>query len=186
MNTHQEESGFGKNGSKSRYRYITLVAPMVSHDTLEGRQHNMKLYHVLRWFLYNQPQGSLFHAVQAVPGVLPYGGQCLRARCDKSRDAFLTSVSFSEIVAQMKEERLTPCLYMFDGFADGADKVMDTINISGHVNREQLMPADIVIGRSLNLAHVPTFARQILLAGKRKNVESISCDESDYKEHFGI
>lgn len=186
MNTLQEESGFGKKGGKSRYRYITLVAPMVSHDTLEGRQHNMKLYHVFRWFLYQQPSGSLFHAVQSVPGVMPYGGQGLYARCDKSRGAFLSSPVFLEMLEQMKEERLTPCLYMFDGFADGADKVMDIIHIYGDADRKQLMPADIVPGCSLNRAHVPTFARQMLLAGKQRNAETLPCEESHYQEHFGL
>lgn len=186
MNTTHDAPSCGKKGGKSRYRYITLVAPMSAHDALQGRQRNMKLYHVLRWFLYTQPHGSNFHSVPTSSAALPYGAQCLRARCDVSRDAFLQSPAVQELLQQLREEKLTPCLYLFDGFADGADKPLPVIVICGHTPSNRLQASEISLGPSFNRGHVPTFARQMLQAGKRLAAESLICEESAYRHHFGL
>ena len=176
----------GKNGGPRRYRYISLVAPMAAHDTQDGRQHNMKLYYVLRWYLYTQTPGSSFFCIPTASATLPHGGQCLRAHCAISRTDFLKSPSFQEVLRVLKDEQLTPCLYMFDGYADGADTPMPTIVIADTAKRTELLTTDIVEGCSLNRSHIPWFARQMLQDMKNRPVSSIKCDEKSYLSHFGF
>ncbi len=177
---------YGKKGNPSRYRYITLVAPMAPHDTRSGRQHNMKLYYVLRWFLYTQTPGSQFFCVSTPAEALPYGAQCIRARCSVSRETFLGLPWFQELLRSMKAEKLTPCLYIFDGYADGKDKSMPPIDIIGYARRKKLHGADIVRGRGLDCAHIPYFAHQMLLNMKQATVESMRTEEKGYYAHFGL
>ena len=177
---------FGRNGGMRRYRYISLVAPMGPHDTPGGRQHNMKLYYVLRWFLYTQTPGSAFFSIKAKSPVLPHGGQCLRAHCAISQSDFLNSAPFQALLSLLRADQLTPCLYMFDGYADGADKKMPTIDIIGHKRRNILHWPDITPGNSLSRSHIPYFARQILENGKNKPVQEIAVNENNYRTHFGL
>lgn len=177
---------FGKNDGPRRYRYISLVAPMASHDTQDGRQHNMKLYYVLRWYLYTQTPGSSFFCISTASVPLPHGGLCLRAHCAISQADYLNSTVFRELLRVLKDEQLTPCLYMFDGYADGADKTMPTIVIADTADKTELRSKDIVEGRSLNRSHIPWFARQMLHYMKNKPVSSITCDEESYLSHFGF
>ena len=86
----------------------------------------------------------------------------------------------------MKAEQLTPCLYLFDGYADGADKPMDTIDIMGYARRKKLHTHDITVGRGLDRAHIPYFARQMLLNMKNKPVQEIEISEPAYRKHFGL
>ncbi|MBQ9836111.1 MAG: hypothetical protein IJO34_07335 [Akkermansia sp.] len=176
----------GKKGNPSRYRFITLVAPMAPHDTLGGRQHNMKLYCVLRWFLYGLPPGSRFFCVPKPAEPMPYGAQCIRALCSVSRETFLGTPWFQELLCILKTEKLTPCLYMFDGYADGKDKPMPTIDIIGYARRKKLHVADIVVGRGLDRAHIPYFAHQMLLNMKKATPDSMPTEEKGYYAHFGL
>lgn len=177
---------FGKNGGPSRYRYITLAAPMAAHDTLAARQRNLKLYYVLRWFLYTCTPGSGFFCIPTSSPALPHGGQCLRAHCAVSQETFLNSPAFQELLRMLKAEQLTPSLYLFDGYADGADKPMGTIDIIGYARRKKLLARDITVGRGLDRAHIPHFARQMLVHMKNKPMHEIKADEAAYREHFGL
>lgn len=176
----------GKKGGTSRYRYITLVAPMAPHESLSGRQHNMKLYCVLRWFLYTRTPGSQFFCVPKPAAAMPYGAQCLRAHCAVSREAFINSAAFQELLRTLKAEKLTPCLYMFDGYADGKDKPMPAIDITGYARRKKLHGTDIVVGRGLDRAHIPYFAHQMLLKMKKATLDSMPTEEKGYYAHFGL
>ncbi len=176
----------GKKGNQSRYRYMTLVAPMAPHHSLSGRQHNMKLYCVLRWFLYTQTPGSRFFCVPKQAAAMPYGAQCIRVLCSVSREKFLGSPCFQELLRIMKAEKLAPCLHVFDGYADGKDKPMPTIDITGYARRKKLHGADIVVGRGLDRAHIPYFAHQMLLNMKKATLDSMPTEEKGYYAHFGL
>lgn len=176
----------GKNGEPLRYRYISIVAPMAPHDTHTNRQRNMKLYYVLRWFLYTQTPGSRFFCTPTPAESMPHGGMCLRARCAASRETFLNSAAFQELLRLLKEERLTSCLYMFDGYADGADKDMPPIELIDQSSPRKLQLSELEEGRNLDRGHIPYFAHQMLVDMKNKPVDSIECSEQSYRDHFGL
>lgn len=160
---------------------------MATHDTETGRQHNIKLSYVLRWFLYARGGHFLF-SIPKSTAVLPYGGQCLPERYTggTSGGSFPASSVEQELIRLLKAEKLTPCLYIFQGFADGRDTMMPTIDIIGYARRKKLPYSDIVPGKSLDPANIPCFARQMLHSMKTTPVDAITCSESGYRSRFGF
>lgn len=110
----------------------------------------------------------------------------MRAHCAVSREAFLGTPMFQELLRIMKAEKLTRCPYMFDGFADGKDKPMPTIDIISYARRKKLHGEDIVVGRGVDRAHIPYLEHQMLLNMKEAALESMQTEETGYYAHFGL
>ena len=181
----KQEHQTASHKTASRYRYLSILAPMAPHDTPHGRRLNMKLYCILRWFLYTQTWGSRFFSV-AAGAALPQGAQGMRIHCAVSRETFLRNAYFQELLSLLKAERLTPCLYMWDGYADGKDKPMPTLDIVGYARRGKLSLENWGEGHNLDRTHIPYFAHQMLLKMKMAPLESMPTEETAYRRHFGL
>lgn len=175
------------DGRYNGYRVLTFLIPLNAPTSVLGRQRNLKLRHLLRWFAYLYSHSG-FHYYRMSPksdARLRYGALCVCCKRFCKADAVAEQLAVQELVRRLRAENLCSSLYILDDNGVGEASLITGISVSGKagalvVNASELN-GEVMFGGT----HVPYFARRGLRNMADRPVEAYSAVLRYYEELFG-
>lgn len=167
---------------------LTVVVPLNPHNTMKGRQRNMKMHHLMRHRIYRLG-GRYYRLAPQKNAALRHGALCFRFMRQFKREALLDQDWLTELTATLQRENLCPCMYVYDDGGVGDARHLATVRISSHAaipGSPPISAAAIQDGPSMDPANVPYFARQMLVNAAKIPVENIHPSDESYREWFGV
>ena len=126
------------------FRSISILVPLNTPTTLEKRQCNKKLYHLLRWLRYglHRGNGNSYCRIepQDAPPTMPHGAYRLSAQIQSKLVDFLHSPRFTGFIARMKAEAIAPAVYLVEHKTNGEDVALPPIRICGDRPKPLALP----------------------------------------------
>ena len=170
------------------YRMLTVVVPLNPHNTLKGRQCNMKMHHLMRLRTYSL-RCHYYRMAPQPNAALRHGALCFRFRRQFKKEALPGQDWLTELTEKLQGEKLCPCVYVYDDGGVGDAEHLGTICIAPHTARPvapTICAAVIRTGTDMNPTHVPHFARQMLIIPAKMPVVALHPTEESYREWFGF
>ena len=169
---------------------ITLILPLNAHGTPAGRQRNLKLHDVMRWFAYMQNVYPRFYYC-VNPGshsALPHGALCLQFGCNQKKGTDPQSPAYQELLHRLQAEKLTPWVLPIESCGRHHTHLPHTA-ITPATPPHQHEPASYLAlprHKYMESGHVPTFARAYLHTRADRPLGSIACEPASYNALFGL
>lgn len=169
---------------------VTVVVPLNPHNTMKGRQRNMKMHYLMRLRLYRFLLGCYYYRLAPQKNAaLRHGALCFRIMRQFKTEALLEQNWLTELTTALQGEELCPCVYVYDDGGVGDARHLATVRVSSHAAIPEAPPisaAAIQDGTGMDPANVPYFARQILVNAAKRPVEDIHPTDESYREWFGL
>lgn len=171
------------------YRMITLLVPLNPHDTEQDRCRNVKLSGVLRWYLYSHFQGDYYLLKPQADSRLKHGALCISAkrRCKFEEKQVYEALALEQLLSYLRREALCPYVQVLDDGGVGAPLALPLISVNDSSAQSPPIQLDATAlhrGPSMEPAHIPYFARQVLLLMRDKPVAQCKLTEESYKRLF--
>ncbi|MBR5876249.1 MAG: hypothetical protein IKZ10_05365 [Akkermansia sp.] len=171
------------------YRMITLLVPLHPHDTEQDRCRNVKLSGVLRWYLYSHFQGDYYLLKPQADSRLKHGALCISAkrRCKFEEKSVRESLALEQLLGYLRRENLCPYIQVLDDGGVGEPHALPPIGVNACAAQSTPILPDATAlhrGPSMEPAHIPYFARQVLLLMRDKPVAQCKLTEESYKRLF--
>lgn len=173
------------------YRMITLLVPLHPHDTEQDRCRNVKLSGVLRWYMYSHFQGNYYLLEPQSDSRIKHGALCISAkrRCKFEEKSVREALALEQLLGYLRRENLCPYVQILDDGGVGEPRALPLISVNASTAQSKPILTDASAlhrGPSMNPAHIPYFARQVLLIMRDKPVEQCQLAEEAYKRRFHI
>ena len=184
MNNTSISSSAGRcNG----YRTLTFLIPLNAPTTAPGRQRNLKLRHLLRWFAYGFCRGGWYYyrmKPKTADG-LRYGALCVSCKRFCKAEEVVNQAMVQELLRRLRAENLCAALYILDDSGVGEASLITGISVAEKAGALAVKAAELKGEEMFGGAHVPYFARQCLRNMADRPVEDYSDALGDYEELFG-
>ncbi len=171
------------------YRMLTLLVPLNPHDNAQDRCRNVKLSGVLRWYMYTRFPGNYYRLSPQADSRLRHGALCISAKrnCKWTETQFYEFLALEQLLGYLRRENLCSCVQILDDNGTGAATPLPLICMSGDTDKP-ICPdaAQLHKGPSMDPAHIPYFARQMLLLMRDKPVEQCNLPIDAYNRHFSL
>lgn len=174
-------------GRCNGYRTLTFLIPLNAPTTAPGRQRNLKLRHLLRWFAYGFCRGGwrYYRMKPKTADGLRYGTLCVSCKRFCKAEEVVNQAMVQELLRRLRAENLCAALYILDDSGVGEASLIAGISFSEKAGALVVKAAELKGEEMFGGGHVPYFARQGLRNMADRPVEAYSDALCDYEELFG-
>lgn len=177
-------------GRCNGYRTLTFLIPLNAPTTAPGRQRNLKLRHLLRWFAYGFCRGGwrYYRMKPKTADGLRYGTLCVSCKRFCKKEEVVEQAMVQELLRRLHAENLCSALYILDDNGEGEASLIAGIPVAG--NAVKSVPLAVKVAELngeevFGGGHVPYFARQGLRNMADRPVAAYSDTLTDYDAQFG-
>ncbi|MBQ8517348.1 MAG: hypothetical protein IJ498_07200 [Akkermansia sp.] len=177
-------------GRCNGYRMLTFLIPLNAPTTAPGRQRNLKLRHLLRWFAYGFCRfGWCYYRMSPKSDArLQYGALCVSCKRFCKKEKVVEQAMVQELLHRLHAENLCSALYILDDNGEGEASLIAGIPVAG--NAVKSVPLAVKVAELngeevFGGGHVPYFARQGLRNMADRPVAAYSDTLTDYDAQFG-
>ncbi len=172
-------------GRYNGYRMLTFLIPLNTHNSVSGRQRNLKLRHLLRWFGYGVCRSvwDYFCMSPKADARLRYGALCVRCKRFCKAEAVAELGMVQELLRRLRAENLCSALYVLDDNGVGEASLIAAMSVAGNAGALAVKVSELN-GKAVLDGHVPYFARQILRSMADRPVEAYAKAPYDYEKLF--
>lgn len=119
-------------GLYNGYRMLTFLIPLNSPNSALGRQRNLKLRHLLRWFGYGGCRSvwKYFLMPPKSDTCLRYGALCVRCKRFCKAEEVVNQALVQELVRRLRAENLCSALYVLDDNGVGETSLISGISVA--------------------------------------------------------
>ena len=170
------------------YRMLTVVVPLNPHNTLKGRQCNMKMHHLMRLRTYRL-RCHYYRMAPQPNAALRHGALCFRFKRQFKIEALLEQKWINGLIESLQAEALCPCIFVYDDSGVGNATHLATIPITANAplpTAPTLLSEELGIGKNMDPAHVPVFALQRLIIPANTPVQDIHPTPESYNSWFNV
>ena len=184
MNNTSISSSAGRcNG----YRTLTFLIPLNAPTTAPGRQRNLKLRHLLRWFAYGFCRGGwrYYRMKPKTADGLRYGTLCVSCKRFCKAEEVVNQAMVHELLRRLRAENLCAALYILDDSGVGEASLITGVSVTEKAGALAVKAAELKGEEVFGGGHVPYFARQGLRNMADRPVAAYSDTLTDYDAQFG-
>ena len=174
-------------GRCNGYRTLTFLIPLNAPTTAPGRQRNLKLRHLLRWFAYGFCRGGwrYYRMKPKTADGLRYGALCVSCKRFCKAEEVVNQAMVQELLRRLRAENLCAALYILDDSGVGEASLIAGISFSEKAGALVVKAAELKGEEVFGGGHVPYFARQGLRNMADRPVAAYSDTLTDYDAQFG-
>lgn len=170
------------------YRMLTVIMPLNSHHSPQGRQRNMKLHHLLRLRSYRL---RCYYYLMAPhrDATLRHGALCFRFKRQFKIETLLEQKWLTWLMESLQAENLCPGIFVYDDSGVGNATHLGTIPTTPNAplpDAPTLLSNELGIGKNMNPTHVPIFAIQMLVKPANTPVQDIHPSPESYNSWFNL